>query len=71
MEYACRDGTTTATSFGDSLGRKQANFAGQPYNGAADEGSSLGRAARVGSESAKPWGRHEMHGNTIEWCLDW
>ncbi len=33
-EYACRAGTTTATAFGDTLSRKQANFQGQPYNGA-------------------------------------
>ncbi len=30
-EYACRAGTTTATSFGNSLGRAQANFQGRPY----------------------------------------
>ena len=38
-EYACRAGTTTATAFGDSLSRKQANFQGKPYNGGADDGS--------------------------------
>jgi formylglycine-generating enzyme len=48
-EYACRAGTTTATAFGDSLSRKQANFQGKPYNGGVDEGPSLKRAARVGS----------------------
>ena len=32
-EYACRAGTTTATSFGDSLSSTQANFQGEPYNG--------------------------------------
>src|SRR4051794_15723075 len=33
-EYTCRAGTTTATSFGDTLSSKQANFQGKPYNGA-------------------------------------
>jgi sulfatase modifying factor 1 len=69
-EYACRAGTTTATSFGDSLSSTQANFKGKPYNGGAP-GPSLGRAAKVGSYPANPWGVHDMHGNIYEWCRDW
>jgi len=69
-EYAARAGTTTATSFGDSLSSLQANFKGMPYNG-AEQGPSLGRAAPVGSYPANPWGIHDMHGNTYEWCRDW
>ncbi len=69
-EYACRARTTTATSFGDKLSSKQANFNGQPYNG-AEPGPSLGRAAKVGSYPANAWGLHDMHGNTFEWCRDW
>src|SRR6266851_569465 len=69
-EYACRAGTRTATSFGDKLSSNQANFKGKPYNG-AEPGPSLGRAAKVGSYPANPWGLHDMLGNTFEWCRDW
>jgi formylglycine-generating enzyme required for sulfatase activity len=69
-EYACRAGTTTATSFGDKLSSNQANFKGKPYNG-AEAGPSLNRAAPVGSYPASPWGLHDMHGNVFEWCRDW
>src|SRR6185295_9727927 len=69
-EYACRAGTTTATSFGDTLSSTQANFKGKPYNGAG-QGPSLNRAAPVGSYAANAWGIHDMHGNTYEWCRDW
>jgi len=69
-EYACRAGTTTATSFGDKLSSKQANFKGRPYNG-AEPGPSLNGAAKVGSYPANAWGLHDMHGNIYEWCRDW
>ncbi len=69
-EYACRAGTTTATSFGNTISSKQANFKGDPYNG-AEVGPSLGMASKVGNYPANPWGLHDMHGNTCEWCRDW
>jgi sulfatase modifying factor 1 len=70
-EYACRAGTTTATSFGDSISSTQANFKGdKPYNG-GEPGPSLGRATKVGSYPANPWGLYDMHGNIYEWCRDW
>lgn len=69
-EYACRAGTTTATSFGNSISSKQANFKGKPYNG-GEPGPSLSKATKVGSYPANPWGLCDMHGNTCEWCRDW
>jgi formylglycine-generating enzyme required for sulfatase activity len=69
-EYACRAGTRTATSFGDRLGRDQANFAGEPLNGGR-EGPALQRASKIGSYPANPWGLCDMHGNVYEWCRDW
>jgi sulfatase modifying factor 1 len=59
-EYACRAGTTTATSFGDLITAAQANFDG-----------SIGATSVVGSYPANPWGFHDMHGNVWEWCSDW
>ena len=69
-EYAARAGTATATAFGDSLGQRDANFAGAPL-GSAARGSSPGRAAAVGSYPANAWGLHDMHGNVYEWCRDY
>jgi formylglycine-generating enzyme required for sulfatase activity len=59
-EYACRAGTKTAFSFGDSLTSEQANISGGP-----------GETTDVGKYPANGWGFHDMHGNVFEWCADW
>ena len=61
-EYACRAGTTTAFSWGDTISPTDANW---------NHGSDPNRAVDVGQFSANPWGFFDMHGNVWEWTADW
>jgi len=60
-EYACRAGTTTAYSWGDSITTDNANYYSSGYSQTRD----------VGLYSANPWGFFDMHGNVFEWTADW
>ncbi|MEY3025939.1 MAG: hypothetical protein RLZZ238_836 [Planctomycetota bacterium] len=58
-EYACRAGTTTAFSFGETITEEQVCFNRMSMKPVA-----------CGSLPANPWGFHEMHGNVSEWVED-
>ena len=57
-EYACRAGTTTEYSYGDSVTKSDANI----------DGNSIKTA---GNYKPNAFGLYDMHGNVSEWCNDW
>lgn len=75
-EYACRAGSQTRFSFGQS----EADLAGHANTSevpdlrvAAVEDQLDGHivTSRVGAYPPNQWGLHDMHGNLQEWCSDW
>jgi formylglycine-generating enzyme required for sulfatase activity len=65
-EYACRAGTTTAYNTGDGITTDQANFYDSDNGGVYRK-----QTVDVGSFPPNAWGLYDMHGNVLEWCLDW
>jgi len=69
-EYACRAGSKTAFSGGDTITSAQANYDGNfVYNG-GPRGSFIGGTTPVDKYPANPWGLFDMHGNVWEWVQD-
>ena len=74
-EYACRAGTTTALNTGKSLtstGQDSAMDEAGRYGYNRNDGKGgYSEHTRVGSYLPNAWGLYDMHGNVLEWCLDW
>ena len=63
-EYACRPGTTTAYSTGNSLPAEM-------QKEQATNRTHKWVSTEVGKTTPNAFGLYDMHGNVEEWCLDW
>ncbi len=69
-EYACRAGTTTPFSFGETISTDQANYNGNYVYGDGQQGVYREQTTDVGSFPKNAFGLYDMHGNVFEWCQD-
>ena len=69
-EYACRAGTTTPFSCGETITTDLANYNGNYTYAEEGKGQSRKETVEVGSFPPNPWGLYDMHGNQWEWCED-
>jgi sulfatase modifying factor 1 len=70
-EYACRAGTATPFSFGETITPDQVNYDGNIPYANEKKGRCREKTVAVKSLPANSWGLYEMHGNVWEWCSDW
>ena len=64
-EYACRAGSTSPFSIGDTITSEDANFLYDEYG----ERVGLGHSTPVGSYALNAFGLGDMHGN-VQWVAD-
>ena len=60
-EYACRAGTKTAYWYGNAPDASMMNYAD----------SGIRHTSPVKKYEPNSWGLYDMHGNVLEWCLDY
>jgi formylglycine-generating enzyme required for sulfatase activity len=69
-EYACRAGTNTPFSFGETLTTEVANFNGEHTFRHEPPGIYFHSTSEGGEFPPNSFGLYDMHGNLWEWCAD-
>lgn len=69
-EYACRAGTSTPFSFGETLTIQVANFNGEHIFAKEPRGVYRHVTTEGGTFPPNAFGLFDMHGNLWEWCAD-
>jgi len=69
-EYACRAGTMTPFSFGETLTSDIANYNGEHIFRDEPRGIYFHSTSEGGKYPPNAFGLYDMHGNLMEWCAD-
>lgn len=69
-EYACRAGTDTPFSFGETLTTDLANYCGEHVYRSEPAGLYRHVTTEGGTFPPNAFGLYDMHGNMWEWCKD-